>query len=63
MSILRGPTMATTAVVTSATEDASNKRVISYELAIFNAVLSNYLDKPLGQTDLLVVITKARTDG
>lgn len=55
--------MATTAVVTSATEDAANKRVLTYELSIFNAVLSNYLDKPLSQTDLLAVITKGRTDG
>lgn len=55
--------MATTAIVTSATEDATNKRVLSYELIIFNAILSNYLDKPISQSDLLGVITKARTDG
>ena len=55
--------MATTAVVTSATESATDKKVISQEFAIFNAVLSNYLEKPLSQADLLVVITKARADG
>ena len=49
------PMGANTAVVTSAATNAVVN--LAYELPIYNMLLTNYLLKPLGQVDLLAVVT------